>query len=108
MITPQLEEGIDSPIAKSGATFPVIHDKDMKISKAYKVAFKVDERLVGRYKNAGIDILKENGQVKEAYLPVPAVYIVNNEGSISFRYFEEDYKKRLAINDLLKALKGDY
>ena len=79
----------------------------MKISKAYKVAFKVDERLVGRYKNAGIDLLKENGQVKEAYLPVPAVYIVNNEGSVSFRYFEEDYKKRLAINDLLKALKGD-
>ena len=76
----------------------------MKIANAYKVAYRVDDRTLGRYKNAGIDLLKENNQTKEAFLPVPAVYIVNDEGSVTFRYFEEDYKKRLSINEILKAL----
>ena len=106
IVTPQGDEGIDSAVAKSGASFPVIHDKDMKIANNYKVAYKVDERTYGRYKNAGIDLLKENNQVKDAWLPVPAVYIINTEGSITFRYFEEDYKKRVPIADILKALSG--
>lgn len=104
VITPEAEEGVDSSAAKSGAQFPIISDKDMKIANGYKVAFKVDEKTLGRYKMSGIDLLKNNNQSKDAYLPVPAVYIVNTEGSIKFRYFEEDYKKRLTIKDLLKAL----
>lgn len=107
IVTPQGDEGIDSAVTRSGASFPVIHDKDMKIANNYKVAYKVDERTFGRYKNAGIDLLKENNQVKDAWLPVPAVYIINTEGSITFRYFEEDYKKRVPIADILKALSGD-
>ena len=104
-ITPSANEGIDSMVAKSGATFPIIHDKDMKISNAYKVAYKVDDKIVVRYKNSNppIDLLKINDQ-KNVYLPVPAVYIVNKEGSVTFRYFDEDYKKRLYVKDILKEL----
>src|SRR6476620_3143526 len=100
-ITPEASEGIDSTIAKTGASFPILYDKDMKIANNYKVAFKVDERTVARYKNAGIDLLKTNNQTKDAYLPVPAVYIINSEGSITYRYFDEDYKKRLSVRELL-------
>jgi peroxiredoxin len=103
-ITPEGDEGIDSTIAKTGATFPIVSDKDMKIANNYKVSFKVDPRTTDRYKMAGIDLLKNNNQKKEAWLPVPAVYIVNNEGSVTFRYFNEDYKKRLTVKDLLTAL----
>src|SRR6476620_10235061 len=47
-ITPEAPEGIDTTIAKTGASFPIIYDKDMKISNGFKVAFKVDERTLGR------------------------------------------------------------
>lgn len=104
VITPETDEWIDTTVSKTGAQFPVIHDKDMKIAQGYKVAFKVDERTVGRYRNAGIDLLKTNAQTKDVYLPVPAVYIVNTEGTVTFRFFDEDYKKRLSVKDLLKAL----
>jgi peroxiredoxin len=103
-ITPEGDEGVDSTIAKTGATFPILYDEDMKIANNYHVAFKVDERTVARYKNAGIDLLKTNNQKKDAYLPVPAVYVINTEGSITFRYFEEDYKKRVTVKDILAAL----
>jgi peroxiredoxin len=103
-ITPENAGGVDSMAGKTGATYPLITDKDMKIAKGYKVAYKVDDRTLGRYKNADIDLLKNNDQLKEAWLPVPALYIVNTEGSVVFRYFEEDYKKRLSVSDILKAL----
>ena len=103
-ITPEGQEGIDSTIAKTGATFPILYDKDMNIANNYKVAFRVDQRTTDRYKTAGIDLLKNNNQSKEAWLPVPAVYVVNNEGSITFRYFNEDYKRRLSVRELLSAL----
>ncbi|MFL5740006.1 MAG: peroxiredoxin-like family protein [Flavisolibacter sp.] len=103
-ITPEAAEAIDTTVAHTGASFPIIYDKDMKIANGYKVAFQVDDKTLGRYKNAGIDLLKTNNQVKDAYLPVPAVYVVNKEGSVTFRYFEEDYRKRLSVKELLKAL----
>jgi peroxiredoxin len=109
VITPEGKEGIDSSIARTGASFPIIYDKDMKIANGYKVAYRVEEKTVNRYKNSNpsIDLLKINDQKKEAYLPVPAVYIVNTDGSVTFRYFEDDYKKRLPVAEILKALKGD-
>jgi peroxiredoxin len=104
VITPETKEGVDSAVAKTGATFPILYDEDMKIAGNYHVAFKVEDKTVGRYKNAGIDLLKNNNQKKEAWLPVPAAYIVNKEGSVSFRYFNEDYKKTVSVKDILAAL----
>lgn len=107
VITPETREGIDSTIAKTGATFPIIYDTAMKISNGYKSAYKVDEKTLVRYKNSNppIDLLKINNQKKEAYLPVTAVYIVNDEGSVTFRFFDEDFKKRVSVHELLRALK---
>jgi peroxiredoxin len=103
-ITPEGKEGQDSTIAKTGATFPIIYDGEMKLAKAYGVAFKVDDKALARYKNAGTDLLKLNGQ-KEAMLPVPAVYILNKEGSVTYRYFNEDYRKLVSVKEVLDNLK---
>lgn len=103
-ITPEAQEGIDSTIAKTGANFPIIYDEGMKIANKYQVSFKVDDRTVAHYKNTGIDLLKINGQIKDVYLPVPAVYIVNKEGSVTFRYFDGDYRKRVSVKEILNNL----
>jgi peroxiredoxin len=63
----------------------------------------VDDRTAQRYKNADIDLLKTNNQ-REALLPVPAVYIVNKDGSVTYRFFEADYKKRVSVKEILANL----
>ena len=73
-ISPEGTEGISKTIEKTGAVFPILTDADMKIAKSYQVAYLVDDRTLGRYKNANIDLLQINGQ-KQASLPVPAIYI---------------------------------
>lgn len=103
-ITPEASAGIDSTVAKTGAVFPILYDEGGKMATAYQVSFKVDDRTVSRYKMSGIDLLKNNNQ-KQAVLPVPAVYIINTEGSITYRYFDENYKKRVSVAEILKNIK---
>ncbi len=103
-ITPETKEGIDSTVKKTGATFPILYDEGGKMLDAYQVSFKVDDKTVGRYKSFGIDLLKNNNQ-KEAVLPVPAVYIINTEGTVTYRYFDENYKKRVSVAEILRNIK---
>jgi peroxiredoxin len=103
-ITPEAKEGIDTTVSKTGAVFPILYDEDMKVAAAYEVAFKVDDRTVNRYKMAGIDLQKVNVQ-KTAMLPIPAVYIINKEGSVTFRYFDENYRNRLTVKEIVKNIK---
>src|SRR4029079_1574669 len=105
-ITPEKPEFISKTIEKTKASYPLIYDKEMKIMKAYAVAFEVDERTVSRYKNADIDLAAANGQNEKVYLPVPAVYIISKkEGTIVYRYFDFDYKKRASVKEILEQLK---
>jgi peroxiredoxin len=103
-ITPETKGGIDSTVAKTGAIFPILYDEEGKLAAAYQVSFKVDEKTVNRYKMAGIDLLKTNNQ-KAAVLPVPAVYIINKEGTITYRYFDDNYRRRVTVKEILANIK---
>lgn len=103
-VTPEAQEGINKTIEKTGAVFPILYDADMKIAKAYQVSFQVEDKTVERYKGFGTDLLAINQQKENAYLPVPAIYIINKEGSITYRFFDADYRKRLAVKDILEQL----
>ena len=39
-------------------------------------------------------------------LPIPATFVVGQDGRIKARFVDPDYRKRMAINDLLAALKA--
>jgi peroxiredoxin len=104
-VTPEKPEYISKTIEKTKASYPLLYDKEMKIMKAYGVAFQVDDKSVSRYKNADIDLLNANGQKDKAFLPVPATYIISKEGTILYRYFDTDYKKRPSVQEILDNLK---
>jgi len=55
-VTPESQEGIIKTAEKTKAQFPIIYDEDLKIMKAYDVAYKVDDKAVSRYKNFNIDL----------------------------------------------------
>jgi peroxiredoxin len=102
-ITPETGENVMKTVAKTKASFPVLSDSGLAIMTAYKVAFKVDDKTVEKYKGYGIDFAKANG-ANGATLPVPAVYIINKKGVITYRYFDTDYSKRPSVKDILEQL----
>lgn len=102
-VSPEMPENVSKTLEKTKAQYSVLYDKDMKIMKAYDVEFEVPENTVTRYRNTGIDIEKNNG-TNGKYLPVPAVYIIDKESTITYRFFEQDYKKRPSVKELLDNL----
>jgi len=104
-ISPEKQEFIAKTVEKTKASFSLMYDKEMKIAKSYAVAFVVDEKTVSRYKSADIDLAAASDQKEKIYLPVPAVYIISKEGTILYRYFDADYKKRVSVQDIVNNLK---
>jgi peroxiredoxin len=104
-ITPEAAEGVSKTIEKTGAAFPILYDADLKVSKGYAVTFDVDEKTAARYKNFGNDLMVINQQKGKVVLPVPAVYVVNRDGAVTYRFFDADYKKRPNVKDILAELK---
>lgn len=102
-ITPEKAEGIATTIEKTGAEYSILYDEDQKIMKAYEVDFEVPENTITRYRNTGIDLEKTNGK-NWKYLPVPAVYIIDKESNITYRFFNTDYKKRPSVAEIVKNL----
>ena len=102
-ITPEKPENISKTIEKTKAAYPILFDDGLKIMKHYDVAFAVDDNTIAKYKNYGIDFTQANGD-NGANLPVPAVYIINKEGKITYRYFDADYRHRASVAEILAHL----
>ena len=103
-VTPEQPESIAKTIEKTKAEYTIIHDVDLKIMKAYEVEFEVPENTLKRYRNGGIKLDEVNGK-NGNYLPVPATYIIDKEGNITYRFFNTDYKKRPSVKEILDNLK---
>lgn len=103
MITPETAQSIEKTIAKTIASFNIIHDSAYVIMKKYGVAFQVNESTIKKYQLFGIDLEKTNGN-KDNILPVPATIIINQSGFIDYIHFDENYKNRLPIKKILMHL----
>ncbi len=102
-ISPEVESSIEKTIAKSKASFNIVHDSTYTIMKKYGVAFQVNSATVTRYKLIGINLEEANGN-KDNILPVPATFIINQDGTIAYIHFDENYKKRLAVKEIISHL----
>ncbi|CAN0600387.1 unnamed protein product, partial [Laminaria digitata] len=69
------------------------------------LSFKLDAKTIKRYKEYGIDLPKSNDS-KVWQLPVPATYIIDTDGTITFAYVDEDYSKRADYKTVVKQLQA--
>jgi peroxiredoxin len=102
-VSPEKPENVLKTVEKTKAEYSILYDEGLKIMKAYDVEFEVPENTLTRYRNAGLDIEKNNG-ANGKFLPVPAVFIIDKESTIIYRFFETDYKKRPSVLEILNNL----
>jgi peroxiredoxin len=102
-VSPEKPENILKTVEKTKAEYSILYDEGLKIMKSYDVEFEVPENTLTRYRNAGLDIEKNNG-ANGKFLPVPAVFIIDKESTVVYRFFEPDYKKRPSVKELLEHL----
>ncbi|MEP1781018.1 peroxiredoxin-like family protein, partial [Reichenbachiella sp.] len=102
-VTPEKPESVEKTIDKTGASFKIIHDKDLSIMNIYHVAFNLEEAMLKKYKKWGIDVVEANGD-NGPNLPVPATYIIGQDRQILYTFFDPDYKKRATVGKILQNL----
>jgi len=91
---------------KENLGMTLLSDPRAKILKAYDVDFKVPDDLVEKYiKKYKIDLEAHSGE-KHHIIAVPAVYVINKSGELTFSYVNENYKVRAQVEDILKAVES--
>lgn len=95
-VTPETGDNIDKTISKTHASFSIIQDKGYKLMKAYDVLYTVDDATFNKLNQYGVNLEMNNGNMDHA-LPVPATYIINKSGHVSFVHFDKDYTKRASV-----------
>jgi peroxiredoxin len=85
--------------------YTIYSDSSLEATRAFGLAFRVDDELNKRYLTYNIDLEKASGETHHV-LPAPATYIIGSDGIINFAYINPDYKVRLHPDVLLAAAKA--
>jgi peroxiredoxin len=85
------------------ATFPVLTDMDNGYALSLNLAIWVGAEVQGLMATSGRDLPHYQGN--DAWLlPLPASFVVDGSGIVRARFIDPDYRKRMAIEDLIEAL----
>ncbi|WPJ97822.1 peroxiredoxin-like family protein [Coraliomargarita algicola] len=87
-ISPDQAETAQEYAAESEFNYSIYSDPELSAIKAFGLAFKWQNPKTG------------HTQIR----PVPAIFITDTEGRITFRHFDANYKERLSPEALFEAL----
>jgi peroxiredoxin len=87
------------------APFPILADMNNGYALELNLMFWVGDEKRQAMRSGGFDIAPYQGN--EAWmLPIPATFIVGQDGVVRARYIDPDYRKRMDLDELLAALKS--
>jgi peroxiredoxin len=103
-ISPQLPDNSLSTAEKLALDFEVLSDVGNKVAKDFGLVFMLSDTMKEIYQNFGIDLPTANGD-QSFELPIPATYVVNQNGIIPFAFIDADYTNRLDPEIIITELK---
>jgi len=99
-------ENVEKSIEKHDLHYTLLSDSTMNAAKAFGLAFRVDKEALERSTKYAATLESGSG-LNHHVLPVPAVFIVQKDGSIIFEYVNPNFKVRLNAQVLLAILKAE-
>jgi len=103
-ISPQLPDESLSDSEKIQLEFEVLSDVNSIVSDQYGLTFSLAEELRPIYKNWGADVATVNDD-PDWKLPLPATYVISQDGRIVHSFTDEDYTARLEPDEVLESLR---
>ena len=104
-IAPEAPTKAEATAAKNELTHEVLSDTGNAVARTFGLVFTVPESIREIYQRMGIDIPAYNGD-DTFELPIPATYVVGQDGIVLKAFADPDYSKRLEVDDILAALRG--
>ena len=99
-VAPERAEYAERTILKNNLQFSVLSDKSHSIMESFGVKYDVNSKF---QRKIGIDWEKVNGG---KILPVPATYIIDQDGKIIKSFFTPDFTNRASIDEIVQILKN--
>jgi peroxiredoxin len=103
-VSPEKPELLGKTAKKTGAEFTLLYDEGYQIGNAFDVTFTPSgkERLL--YNTVlGAD-LKDAHSDDSEQLPIPATYIIGQDGRVAWRQFDPNYKLRSSAAEIVQKL----
>jgi peroxiredoxin len=104
LITPETQKFTRIHKRESGGTFPILTDLDSGYALELELAIKIGDEKRAAMTAAGWDIALYQDNDNWT-LPIPATFVVGEDGRVMARFVDPDYRKRMDIDDLLFALR---
>jgi peroxiredoxin len=102
-ISPQLPDNSLSTAEKLALEFEVLSDVGNKTASDFGLVFKLSDKMQEIYRNFGIDLPTANGD-QSFELPIPATYVVSQNGIVAFAFVDADYTNRLDPETIISEL----
>ena len=90
---------------ESNARFPVLTDMDNGYALSLNLVFWVGMEMERMISAAGWDIPNYQGNTFWM-LPIPATFVVDQDRRVKARFVDPDYRKRMAVENMLAALRS--
>jgi peroxiredoxin len=108
-ISPQTPDASMTTAEKEGLAFPVLSDVGSHVARAFRLVHPVGEEVQAIYEGNGFDLAGRNAigagaGSDEVVLPLPATYVLDQQGTVRFAFVSPDYVERAEPADVLAAV----
>jgi peroxiredoxin len=83
--------------------FELLADKDNALAKRLGISFELQDYAIPAYGNLGINLSDYNKNDNNE-LPVPAVFVINTDNTIAYKFVDTNYMNRINIQELIEQL----
>lgn len=83
--------------------FEILFDKNNEYAQKLGIVIKLQDFVLSHYEALGID-LKNFNDSNDHSLPIPATFIIENNGRILYTFTDVDYTKRADIQEIINKL----
>ena len=104
-ITPEMQAYTRRLKTWANAPFPILTDMDNGLALSLGLAVWVGSEVERYNKIAGVNLPSYQGN-ESWTIPIPATFVVGTDGLIKARYVDPDYRRRMAMDELLRALEA--
>jgi peroxiredoxin len=99
-ISPESKESQLKTLEKTKAGFSLVQDSALLISQLYDVNYFLSDNQLARYRSGAIDLMKIN-YPNPAALPVPSLYVIGKDYTITYRFFDPEHKRKINVAELI-------
>ena len=104
-VAPQDPDETLTTTEKNELAFDVLSDAACAVAERFGIAFELPDALKEIYTDLG-NVLPERNSADDWRLPIPATFVIGQDGRFAFVDIDADYRNRAEPSDLLDVLRS--